>query len=93
MPVFTHQQQRIAKLWSVVISPSAEGTDRRLSWPVWLVTEVVCPSEDGHPSEYLSGLTYSNFADTPNYHIGFEKHRLCFSNSYFAGVQKYRVSK
>jgi len=45
------QPQSITIIWPVLISRPAEG--RTLSClGGWLHTEVVCPSEDGHPYHY-----------------------------------------
>ena len=58
IPTFNPQPQSITALWLVLISRPAEGRrDWRVSWPrvAWWnieVVDVVCSSEDGHPSQY-----------------------------------------
>ena len=56
IPAFIPQPQSAAALWLVLISCLTEG--RRLSWPGWLrkigLLRRFWPTEDGHPSQYLS---------------------------------------
>jgi len=48
--LYSPAAQRNRALWPVLILRSNEG--KRLSWPEWLVTEVVYAPADGHPSQY-----------------------------------------